>query len=106
VVVPLLRSTFHITNSEAFKNRTLYYRKVHWNRVSAAAAESLAATLHLTPLTNQEALTLLKHPSRILATGAVVAQTRLGLVVLSNGMCIAVRVHMTVLQVTRSSLLL
>ena len=71
LLVPLLRATFVVTDSEVFKGRTLYFRKAHWARVSAAASAALRAQVQLQPLTAAAAHTLLSRADRQLPASRV-----------------------------------
>ncbi|KAK0567588.1 hypothetical protein OC844_000171 [Tilletia horrida] len=55
VLIPLLRTTFYITESAAFRNRTLYFRQDDWAAASAPLLDALKTSL-FTPITHREAL--------------------------------------------------
>ena len=41
LVLPLLRTHFYVTETEATRNRLVYYRKPDWHRVTSAVLPTL-----------------------------------------------------------------
>ncbi|KAK0552089.1 hypothetical protein OC846_003054 [Tilletia horrida] len=58
LLMPLLRTTFYITESAAYRNRTLYFRQDDWARASAPLLNTLKTSL-FEPITNREALQIM-----------------------------------------------
>ncbi|CAD6892531.1 unnamed protein product [Tilletia caries] len=58
LLIPLLRTTFYITESAAFRNRTLYFRQDDWATASAPLLDTLKTSL-FTPITHREALQIM-----------------------------------------------
>ncbi|KAE8225352.1 hypothetical protein CF319_g1893 [Tilletia indica] len=58
ILIPLLRTTFYITESAAFRNRTLYFRQDDWATASAPLLDTLKTSL-FTPITHREALQIM-----------------------------------------------
>lgn len=55
LVIPLLRTTFYITETAAYRNKTLYFRQDDWNVLSRPVLAQLKETI-FEPVTRAEAL--------------------------------------------------